>query len=151
MDKLSSLLNNARVFQNPSLQALAQQAHAHQKLQAIWQSIVPKELAQLSTAQTLQAEKLTVIAYSASAAAKIKLLNARLLTQLENLRETDPNYKECKVTAITVKVQVKSLPNTPKKTPRRVPVKAAAGLKSLANELGNSELAQQLLHLAENT
>jgi len=153
VDKFSSLLKNSSsgAFSNLPLKALAQQAQAHQKLQTLWQHVVPSELAQLCTAQTLSAEKLTVVAYSASAATKIKLLSARLLTQLQNLQKTDPKFKECKVTAITVKVQVKyTLPVTPKPR-RRVPLKAAAGLKTLANSLGDSELARQLQHLAENT
>lgn len=151
MDKLSSLLNNSSAFTGLPLRALAQQAQSHQRLQTFWQSVVPKELASLTAAQTLSAEKLTVIAYNPSAATKTKLLSVRLLIQLQNLQKTDPNFKECKVTAIVVKMQVKSATYSAPKPKRKVPLQASNKLKQLASTLGDSDLASKLKHLAENT
>lgn len=151
MDKLSSLLNNSSAFSGLPLRALAQQAQSQQKLQALWLSVVPDELAPFSAAQTLSGEKLTVIATSAGAATKIKLLSARLLTQLQNLQKTEPKFKECKVTAIAVKMQVKSATYHTPKAKRKVPLQASNRLNQLAETLGDSELAKKLKHLAENT
>jgi hypothetical protein len=151
MDKLSSLLNNSSAFTGLPLRKLAQQAQSHQKLQTFWQSVVPKELASLTAAQALSTEKLIVIAYNPSAATKTKLLSARLLTQLQNLQKTNPNFKECKVTAIVVKMQVKSATYGAPKPKRKVPLRASHKLKQLADALGDSELAGKLKHLAENT
>lgn len=151
MDKLSSLLNNSSAFSGLPLRILAQRAQSHQKLQTLWQSVLPKELAHFSAAQTLSGEKLTVIAYSAGAATKIKLLSARLLTQLQNLQKTEPTFKECKVTAIVVKMQVKSATYSAPKPKRKVPLQASNRLKQLADTLGDTDLASKLKHLAENT
>ena len=141
---------NALLKENSDSQfsTLAKQANAHLNLRQFWEAIAPKMLSQSSFAGSLNNGQLTIYACNASVAAKIKLTSASLLTQLQNLQKTDPFYRECKVTAITVKVQVKSQPKLVMKTPRKLSNHASASLKSLANQLGDSLLADKLNQLA---
>ena len=141
---------------NSQLEALAKNVQAHQHLQQFWQAVAPKILAQASFASSLNNNLLTVYADSAIVANKIKLTHASLLTQLENLQKNNPKFRECKVTAIVVKVQVKSHPKTIIKTPRILSSNAANNLKLLAQDLlvknkGESPLATKLKLLASKT
>lgn len=128
--------------------ALAKQANAHLNLRQFWEAIAPKILSQSSFAGSLNNGQLTIYANNASAAAKIKLTSASLLTQLQNLQKNDPFYRECKVTAITVKVQVKSQPTPTIKAPRKLSNQASSTLKKLAEQLGDTALADELKKLA---
>jgi Dna[CI] antecedent, DciA len=141
---------------NSQLEALAKNVQAHQHLQQLWQAAAPKILAQASHISSLNNNLLTVYADSAIVANKIKLTHASLLTQLENLQKNNPKFRECKVTAIVVKVQVKSRPKTTIKTPRMLSSNAANSLKVLAQNLlaknkGESPLATKLKLLASKT
>lgn len=133
------------------LEALTKNVLAHQRLQQLWQAASPKILAEASFASKLDNSVLTVYADSAIVANKIKLTQASLLTQLENLRKNNPIFRECKVTAIAVKVQVKSRPKTTIKTTRMLSSNAANSLKILAQHLGESPLATKLNLLARKT
>jgi hypothetical protein len=126
---------------------------AHQQLQQLWQLATPKILSQNSFASSLSNGQLMVYANSAIVANKIKLTQASLLTQLQNLQKTHQTFRECKVTAISVKVQVKSRPKPIIKTPRKLSASAANSLKNLAENLlaenkGESPLALKLSALA---
>ena len=141
---------------NHHLEVLAKNVQAHQHLQQLWQAVAPKILAQASHISSLSNKVLTVYADSAIVANKIKLTHASLLTQLENLQKNNPKFKECKVTAIVVKVQVKSHPITIIKTPRTLSSNAANSLKIFAQNLlvknkGESPLATKLKLLASKT
>lgn len=141
---------------NSQLDALAKNVQAHQYLQQFWQAAVPKILAENSYISSLNNGQLTVYADSAIVANKIKLTHASLLTQLENLQKNNPKFKECKVTAIVVKVQVKSSPKAIIKTPRTLSTNAVNSLKILAQDLldknkGESLLAAKLKQLASKT
>lgn len=141
---------------NSQLDALAKTVQAHQHLQQLWQAAVPKIVAENSFVSGLNNGQLTVYADSAIVANKIKLIHTSLLTQLENLQKNNPKFKECKVTAIVVKVQVKSSPKAIIKTPRILSTSAVNSLKSLAQILldknkGESLLAAKLKHLASKT
>jgi hypothetical protein len=102
--------------------------------------------------QPIDNGQLMVMADSPIVANKIKLtqvdLLSSLLTQLQNLQKNEPSLGECKVTSISVKVQVKSTPSPVIKAPRIISTKAAASLKTLALNLGESPLAQKLNSLA---
>ena len=141
---------------NSQLDTLTKNVHAHQHLQQFWQAAAPKILAENSFVSGLNNGQLTVYADSAIVANKIKLTHASLLTQLENLQKNNPKFKECKVTAIVVKVQVKSSPKAIIKTPRTLSTNAVNILKILAQDLldknkGESLLAAKLKHLASKT
>jgi hypothetical protein len=147
---------NALFSENSELNQLAQNVQVHQNLQQLWQTATPKLLSQNSSASSLSNGQLTVYADSSIVASKIKLTQASLLKQLQNLQLSDPLFRECKVTAISVKVQVKSRPKAIIKTPRKLSNHAATSLKTLAENLlvknkGESALATKLKHLATKT
>jgi hypothetical protein len=147
---------NALFTENSDLKQLAKNAHAYQQLQQLWHAATPKLLSQSSFASSLNNGQLTVYADSAIVANKIKLTQASLLTQLHNLQQNNTIFRECKVTAISVKVQVKSRPKPIIKTPRKLSSNAANSLKKLAQTLsdkskGESPLAAKLKVLASKT
>lgn len=146
MRKINTLFSD-----DNQLNALAKNVQAHQNLQRLWHAVAPKILSQASFASSLTNSQLTVYADSAIVASKIKLSHASLLTQLQNLQKNDPLFRECKVTAITVKVQVKSRPKPIIKTSRKLSASAAASLKQLAEDLGESPLAIKLNTLASKS
>ena len=144
---------NSLFAANNQLELLTKNVQAHQQLQQLWQVAAPQILAQASFASNLTDGQLTVYADSAIVANKIKLTHASLLTQLENLQKNNLKFRECKVTAIVVKVQVKSRPKAIVKTPRTLSSDAANNLKMFAQELliknkGESSLATKLNLLA---
>jgi hypothetical protein len=57
----------------------------------------------------------------------------------------------CEVTAIRVKVQVKSTPQPKQKTPRKLTPAAASSLKALGNKLSGTALGDALNKLSKNT
>jgi Dna[CI] antecedent, DciA len=146
MRKINTLLSD-----HNTLGALAKNVQVHQNLQQLWHAATPKILSQNSFASSLNNNQLTVYADSAIVANKIKLTQASLLTQLQNLQKNNPLFGECKVTAISVKVQVKSRHKTVIKTPRKLSNHAATSLKNLAETLGDSPLATKLNTLARKT
>lgn len=146
MRKINSLFT-----ENSQLNALCKNVQAHQHLQQLWQATAPKILTESSFVSSLTNGQLTVYAQSAIVANKIKLTHASLLTQLHNLQKNDPLFRECKVTAIAVKVQVKSHPKPIIKTSRKLSTGAANSLKNLAQDLGESPLALKLNALASKT
>jgi hypothetical protein len=148
MRKINSLFTA-----NSQLEALAKNVQAHQHLQKLWHAAAPQILAEASFASNLNNGQLTVYADSAIVANKIKLTHASLLTQLEYLQKNNLKFRECKVNAITVKVQVKSRPKTVIKTPRKLSGNAVNSLQILAQDLlaknkGESPLAAKLKLLA---
>ncbi|MES2636588.1 MAG: DciA family protein [Pseudomonadota bacterium] len=143
MRKIDTLFN-----QNTQLSALNKQVQSHQLLQQFWVTASPAMLSKLSTVGSLKSGQLIIYAHSPIVANKIKLTTANLLTQLQNLQLSDPNFRECKVTAIIVKVQVKSHPKTPVKPIRKLSKNAADTLKKLALDLGESPLSKQLHSIA---
>jgi Dna[CI] antecedent, DciA len=147
---------NSLFAANSQLEALAKNVQAHQHLQQLWQAAAPQMLAQASFASSLANGQLTVYADSAIVANKIKLTHASLLTQLENLQKNNPKFRECKVNAIVVKVQVKSRPKTIIKAPRALSTNAANSLQTFAQDLlaknkGESPLAAKLKLLASKS
>lgn len=147
---------NTLFVANHQLEALTKNVQARQRLQQLWQAVAPKLLADASNVSSLNNKVLTVYADSAIVANKIKLTHASLLTQLENLQKNNPKFRECKVTAIMVKVQVKSRPKTIIKPPRTLSSNAANSLQVFAQDLliknkGESPLATKLKLLASKT
>ncbi len=149
MQKINALFNKNE--SDNQFKQLVAQANAHLTLQQCWQAAVPKPISQASFASDLNNGVLTVYAHSSAVAAKIKLTNASLLTQLQNLQKTDPAYKQCKVTGIKVKVQVKSQQKHVTPQARTLSRHAATTLRKLANDLGDSTLADKLNKLADNS
>lgn len=146
MRKIDTLLNH-----NSQLSALTKNVQSHQLLQKFWVAASPQMLSNLSFVGSLINGQLTVYAHSAIVANKIKLTIASILTQLQNLQKSNTKFRECKVTAIVVKVQVKSQPKTPVKPVRKLSENASNSLKKLALDLGESPLSNQLNSLASKT
>ncbi len=146
MRKINTLFN-----EHSELNRLAENVQAHQHLQQFWHAATLKLLSQHSFASSLKNGQLTVYADSSSVASKIKLTQASLLTQLQNLQKVHQSFRECKVTAIVVKVQVKSRSKAIIKAPRTLSSNAANSLKNLARDLGESPLASKLNLLASKT
>ncbi|MDG1096295.1 MAG: DciA family protein [Methylophilaceae bacterium] len=150
MQKINALLNKNKSESDNHFNRLVAQTDAHLSLQQFWQAIAPIAISQSSFASSLKDGLLTIHAHNSGVATKIKLTSSSLLTQLQNLQQEDPLYKRCKVTAIKVKVQVKSEQKRLKPTPRRISSDAATTLRKLALELGDSTLAEKLNKLADN-
>ena len=144
MRKIDTLLNH-----NSQLGALTKNVQSHQLLQKLWVAASPQIISNLSFVGSLINGQLTIYAHSAIVANKIKLTVANLLIQLQNLQRTNPNFRECKVTAIVVKVQVKSQPQSVVKPVRKRSDKGANSLKKLAHDLGESALSVKLNSIAE--
>ena len=132
---------------------LTKQANAHLVLQQFWLAATHAVVGENSFASNLNDGQLHVFANSAIVANKIKLTQASLLTQLQNLQISNQAFRECKVTAIIVKVQVKSRPKPVTKAPRLLSSHASNSLRQLAEDLltknkGDSLLATKLKLLA---
>ena len=155
MRKINTLLshNQNNIQDNSPFSQLTKRAHAHLTLQQFWQSAAPKLVGDNSFASSLTNGQLSILADSAIVANKIKLTQASLLTQLQNLQNSSQAFRECKVTAIVVKVQVKSRPKPIIKAPRTLSTQASNSLKQFAEDLlaknkGDSPLATKLKLLA---
>ncbi len=137
MQRLNTLLKQ------PELNALNARSKQTLAVQKIWEEIAPDNLAKLSHAGSIQNQQLTVYADNSAVAAKIKLLSPSLLIQLQK--------QVCEVTAIRVKVQVKSSPQTKPKALRKLSPAAASSLKKLSSELAGTMLGEALDKLSKNT
>jgi hypothetical protein len=113
-------------------------AHA---AQALWQSIAPDNLATLSTAISIKNQQLNLVTEYNSVAAKIKFSIPHLLSLLQK-----QGYE---ITAIQVKVQVKSAQPAKTKTIKKLSPHAADNLKTLAKQLEGTALGASLSKLAD--
>jgi hypothetical protein len=151
MQKINALLSQHKSESGNQLNRLVAQTEVLLSLQQFWQAIAPIAISQSSFASSLNNGLLTICAQNSAVATKIKLTSASLLTQLQNLQQEDSLYKQCKVTGIKVKVQVKSEQKRLKPRPRKISSGAAATLQKLALTLGDSNLANILNQLANKT
>ena len=136
MERFNSLLKH------PELNALSSRTQQSQAAQKIWEAIAPTEVSKLSHASSIKNQQFTVFADNSVVAAKIKLLLPSLLIKLQK--------QECEVTAIRVKVQVKSTPQTKASTPRKLSAIAAQRLQTLGNKLSGTPLGDALNKLSKN-
>lgn len=136
MERFNSLLKH------PELNALYARSEQAQAAQKIWEAIAPAEVTKFSHASSIKNQQFTVFADNSVVAAKIKLLLPSLLIKLEK--------QECEVTAIRVKVQVKSTPQTKAKTPKKLSAVAAQRLQKLSNQLTGTALGAALNKLSKN-
>ena len=137
MRQFNSLLNQ------PELMGLTAHSQASLAAQKIWLSIAPGNLAQLSHASSIKNQQLNLYASNNAVAAKIKLCIPSLLLQLEK--------QGCEVTAIRVKVQVKSGLQGRPKAVKKLSNHAANELNQLAKKVSGSELADALMRLASKS
>jgi hypothetical protein len=143
MRKINSLFG-----QNAQLSVLAEQIHEKELIKKLWHSATPIELSKTSYAALLEDGQLIVYASNSATASKIKLSQASLLKALNNSIESYAQYSQCKVTAIKVKVQVKSTPAPSQRRTINLSSTGAQHLKHLADQLGESKLGNILNRLA---
>jgi hypothetical protein len=124
------------LLKHPELNALNTRTQETQAAQKIWEEIVPDYLAKFSRASSIKNKQLNIYADNSVVAAKIKLLSLSLLIQLQK--------QVCEVTAIRVKVQVKSSPQPKLKTPRKLTPAAVSSLKELSVKLTGTALGDAL-------
>ena len=135
MQRFNALLNQ------PELNMLKARTQETQTAQKIWEAIAPDNLALFSHASSIKNQQFTVIANNNAVAAKIKLFIPSLLIKLEK--------QGCEVTAIRVKVQVKSTPPTKTKTIKQLSTHAASNLNQLAEKMSGTALGDALARLAK--
>jgi hypothetical protein len=131
------------LLKQPELTALNARNKEADAAQKIWEAIAPENLAKFSHASSIKNKQFTVFAANNTVAAKIKLFIPSLLIKLEK--------QDCEVTAIRVKVQVKSTP-----TPKPIAIKklshnAAASLEEFAKKISGTPLAEALSRLAKKS
>lgn len=129
------------LLKQPELIALNAHTKETQAAQSIWEAIAPDNLAKFSHATAIKNQQFTIFAHNNAVAAKIKLFIPSLLIKLEN--------KECEVTSIRVKVQVKSTPQVKPKAIKKLSLQAASDLKILAVKLTGTPLGDALVRLAK--
>ncbi|MFZ3088534.1 MAG: DciA family protein [Methylotenera sp.] len=130
------------ILKHPELNALNARNQQTQTAQKIWEAIAPDNLAQFSHASSIKNQQFTVFADNNVVAAKIKLLLPSLLIKLQK--------QECEVTAIRVKVQVKSTPQPKLKPSKKLSPMAVNQLKQLGKKLSGTTLGDALDKLIKN-
>lgn len=135
MQRFNALLSQ------PELTALNAHNKDKQAAQKLWEAVAPDNLAQLSHATSVHNQQFTVFADNNAVAAKIKLFIPSLLIKLQK--------QGCEVTAIRVKVQVKSSPQARPKIIKKLSRKASAELQILANKLSGTPLGDALTQLSK--
>jgi hypothetical protein len=135
MQRFNALLSQ------PELTALNAHNKDKQAAQKLWEAVAPDNLAQLSHATSVHNQQFTVFADNNAVAAKIKLFIPSLLIKLQK--------QGCEVTAIRVKVQVKSSPQARPKIIKKLSRKASAELQILANKLSGTSLGDALTRLSK--
>lgn len=125
--------------------ASALKAHDQQSAfaQQVWEAIAPNELLSLTHALTIREDKLIIATAHNAVAAKVKLLTPNILTRLSKLN--------LNVTAIQVKVQVKSEIPVTSTVQRKLSKNAATHLKAAADALEPGPLANSLAKIAKHT
>lgn len=131
------------LLKQSELAAFSQQAKIKSQAQTLWQAIAPREVIEFSHASSIKNKVLIIYADNNTVAAKLKLLMSSLLIQLEK--------QGSEVTAIHIKVQVKSSPQAKAKTLKTLSHKAASNVDNLAKQLEGTPLGASLAKLASRT
>ena len=149
MRKINSLLCVSQQRSNGQLALLTKKANSFNLMQRYWANAADHLIAKNSFVTEIKNNQLTVYANNALVASKIKLILPQLIIKLQALQQTQDLFKEFKVSAITVKVQVKSSQKPLLKAPRKLSNAAAISLNNLAKTLGASPLSTKLKSLAD--
>lgn len=113
-----------------------------QAAEKIWREIAPHPLAQHAQAIAIKNQQLTLLVSNNAVAAKIKLLSPSLLIRLEK--------QGCEITAIRVKVQVKSTAPLPVKPIKTLSHEAISQLKKLEKSLFGSPLGDAISRVIQH-
>jgi hypothetical protein len=137
MRQFNALLNQ------PEFNALSAHSKKTAAAQQLWLAIAPEQIVPYCHASSLENKQLLLRADNNAVAAKIKLLMPSLLIQLEK--------QGSEVTAIQVKVQVKSSPQAKVKVAKTLSKTSAASIDVLAKKLQGTPLGASLAKLASRT
>ena len=148
MLRINSLLSVSQYNSRSQLNQLAQKAESFHLLQKFWASASDQLIAENSFVGDIKNNQLTVYTRNAVIASKVKFIMPSLLLKLQQLQQSQLIFRECKVSAIIVKVQVKSTLKPVTKAPRKLSFAAANSLKTLAETLGECPLSARLKLLA---
>lgn len=127
----------------PFLKPLRDHETMSHAAQTIWQQVAPENLATLSQAKEIKNQQLKLTTQHNAVAAKIKLLAPTILNALKK--------QGCEVTAIQVKVQVKSTPPKKQKKLKEISPQAGKNLEALAQKLTGTALGDALEKLAKKS
>ncbi len=127
----------------PFLNELKAHLKNTEEAELLWKNIAPENLALLSKAINIKNQILNIATPSNAVAAKIKLITPNLLNSLKN-----QGYE---VTAIQVKVQVKSDQPSRAKKPKIISQNAGSNLQNLATKLHGTPLGEALSKLAKKS
>lgn len=131
------------LFNQPEFTALSAHSKKVAAAQQLWLAIAPAQIVPYCHASQIENKQLLLRADNNAVAAKIKLLIPSLLIQLEK--------QGSEVTAIQVKVQVKSSPQERVKAIKTISKHSAASIEELAKKLDGTPLGQSLARLATRT
>jgi hypothetical protein len=127
----------------PFLKTLQGHEEMARHAQSIWQQVAPENLASLSQAQEMNNQQLKLTTPHNAVAAKIKMLAPSILNALKK-----QGYE---VTAIQVKVQVKSTPPLKQKKTKEISPQAGKNLEDWAQKLAGTQLGDSLAKLAKKS
>lgn len=139
----NSMLKFSAFNDYPFLKPLREHHAMSQAAQTIWQQVAPENLGALSQAQEIVNQQLKLTTQHNAVAAKIKLLTPSILSALKK-----QGYE---VTAIQVKVQVKSSPPKKQKKLKKISPQAGKNLEALAQKLTGTPLGNALEKLAKKS
>jgi hypothetical protein len=143
------MLKINRIFTNHhDLKPLLQEANDRQQLQQLWSAVAP-EFSTLSQVLAFEHGTLTIGAYSGAVASKIRLLEAGLLRKIQDFCQKSQKIKGLNLSAIKVKVQVKSRPKTKQKRIQSPSNQALNTLENCADQIDNPALENALRHFID--
>lgn len=131
------------------LKPLLQEADDRQQLQQCWSAVAP-EFSRLSHVLALYDGTLTIAVQSGAVASRIRLIEAQLLRNIRDFCQNSRKIKGLNLSAIKVKVQVKSRPQSKHKRIKPPSNRALNALETYANEVNNPALETALRHFIDH-
>ncbi|MGP1716215.1 MAG: DciA family protein [Methylophilus sp.] len=143
------MLKINRIFNHHhELKPLLDEAFDRQQLQQLW-SVVAPELSKLSQVLAVEDGILTIGAQSGAVASKIRLLETGLIRRIGDFCENSQKIKGLNLSAIKVKVQVKSRPPAKQKRIQSPSNQALNTLEACADKIENPALEAALRHFID--
>lgn len=143
------MLKINRIFTHHNeLKPLLQEANDRQQLQQLWYAVAP-EFSKLSQVLALEHGTLIIGAYSGAVASKIRLLETGLIKRIGDFCQNSQKIKGLNLSAIKVKVQVKSRPPSKHKRIKSPSNRALNTLEACADQIENPALEAALRHFID--
>jgi hypothetical protein len=136
--KLSALIQDIS-----SLQQLSLPLRRLQRLQSLYESVVPDVLVKSSEIAFIDNDCLVIFAFHGSAAANLR---QRIPTLLDRIKEVDRTIEKIKI-EVRADRNVTSKDGNHKKIEREIPATGLEGFEKLANELADSPLKEAIKRL----